>query len=105
MAAIDIIEFLLGLSWALFGMPFFIFAWSLSDKIYIPLQSTPPFWSRVLAVLLLAFFYVTAFCAIGVSVRSGLPASSVSWNPMAGGVLIGLVLLVFISRANRKSGK
>ncbi len=102
MRPIDIIELLLGVSWALFSLPFLIFAWSLTMHLFRPLTMEPPTWARAFAFFLLSALYVLSFVALGAAARASLAKSILYWNPMAGGVLIGLVFIAIVSRSKKK---
>ena len=103
MRPIDIIELLLGFSWALFSMPFFIFAWRFTVHAFKPFTVEPPTWARALALFLLSVLYVLSFVALAAAARAPLEKSILSWNPMAGGVLIGLIIIVIASRSKKKT--
>jgi hypothetical protein len=101
MGASDIVDGLLGVAWVFFGLPFFRWAWLVSAHVFEPIQKFPHLWARCFVWVLLATLYVFAFNALGVTMRSELPPSKLPWNPMAGGVLLGLVLLVLAMRGKR----
>jgi hypothetical protein len=101
MGTSDILDGLIGIAWAFFGLPFLRWAWLVSAHIFDPLQSNPRLWVRCVVWILLALLYVVGFSALGVVLRLDLPPSKLSWNPMAGGVLLGLVLLVFALRGKQ----
>jgi hypothetical protein len=98
MGASDILEVLIGVAWAFFGLPFFRWAWLVSAQMFGPVQRNPQLWVRCVVWGLLSVLYGLVFTALGVVLRMELPPSKLTWNPMAGGVLLGLVLLVLALR-------
>jgi hypothetical protein len=102
MGASDIIEGLLGVAWVFFGLPFLLWAWDVSARIFEPMQRHPHTWARCVVWVLLVMLYVLGFSALGVVLRAELPPSKLAWNPMAGGVLLGVVLLTFALRGKRR---
>jgi hypothetical protein len=94
MGASDVLDFLLGIAWAVLPFPYMRWAWLFSRRAFEPLQSDPPLWSRCLVCSLLALVLVFSFSTFGVLLYLKLPPSKLEWNPAAAGVITGLILFV-----------
>jgi hypothetical protein len=102
MHASDLLDFLIGVSWAIIALPYIRWAWILSERAFEPFQSSPALWARVGIWLLLAMLYCLMFSCFAVMLSLKMESSNLSWNPMPLGVLVGLVILVIAIRSKKK---
>jgi hypothetical protein len=100
--ASDVLDFLLGIAWAVLPFPYLRWAWLFSRGAFEPLQSDPPLWARFIVWSLLASVLVFGFSTFGVLLHLKLPPSKLEWNPAAAGVVTGLILFVLAVRAGSK---